>query len=57
MCAERFLHANLTGALRDRNQHDIHQPDAADAEGKRANETHQDLQPERNDFELMELGH
>src|ERR1035437_7924269 len=55
--AQGFLHANLTRALRDRNQHDIHQADAADAECKRADETHQDLQPERNDFELMDLSH
>src|ERR1700674_2824475 len=55
--AQRLLHANLTRPLRDRNQHDIHQADAADAERKRADETHQHLQPESDDFELMELRH
>ena len=55
--AQRLLHADLAGSLSDRNQHDIHQPDAADSQRKRANESHQDLQSHGDDFELVHLRH
>ena len=42
--SQRFLHADLAGALRHRNQHDVHQPDAADAQRDRPDECQQDLQ-------------
>src|SRR5579863_100258 len=55
--AQRLLHPNLARALCNGNQHDIHQADAADSKRKRSNKTHQHLQPESNNLELMDLGH
>ena len=40
---ESFLHADLAGTLRHRNQHDVHQSDAADAERQQADEAQQNF--------------
>src|ERR1700687_1128611 len=40
--AERLLDANLAGALGDRNQHDVHQADAANSQSKSADEAEKD---------------
>ena len=43
--------------MRDRYQLDVHQSDSANAERECADEAHENLEPERNDFELVHLGH
>src|SRR4029077_5081008 len=54
---ECFLHPDLASALGHRDQHDVHQTDAADAEGKGADEAKQNLQADGDDFELVNLFH
>src|SRR6202049_4090847 len=59
--AQRLFYADFAGALLDRDQHDVHKADAADAEGERADESEQDLK--RGDYDgelvevLLEIGH
>ena len=50
---KRFQHTDLARALLHRDQHDVHQAHAADAQRKRPDERHQDLQPERDDVEHL----
>src|SRR6266478_7611834 len=52
---ERFFHADLACPLGDRHQHDVHQPDAADPESDRSDESQEDLQSHGDDIELGEL--
>ena len=54
-CAQRLLHADLASALRHRDQHDVHQADAADAERDGSDECQQNLQSQRDDAELRQL--
>src|SRR5664279_4643241 len=54
---EGLFHADLSGALGDRYQHDIHQSDAADAQRQRADESQQYLQARGDDLELLQLPH
>ena len=56
-CAKRLLDADFASALRDRNKHDVHQPDAANAQGEGADEGEQDLESESDDLELVNLLH
>ncbi len=55
--AERFLDSNLARALRHRDQHDVHEADAADSKSQSADEAQQNLQADRDDFELVDLLH
>src|SRR5205807_2869228 len=55
--AERLFHSNFTSALGDGDQHDVHQTDAADAQGQRADKAKKNLQADGDDFELMNLLH
>src|ERR1700690_4399543 len=56
-CAERFLYADFARALGDRDEHDVHQADAADAESQGADEAEQDLEANGDDLELVDLHH
>ena len=53
--AQRLFHADLARTLLHRNQHDVHQPDAADAERQRANESQQDFERRSHDRELVKV--
>ena len=61
MRAQRLFYADFAGALLHRDQHDVHEADAADAEGERADESEQNLK--RGDYDgelvevLLEIGH
>src|SRR5271166_6184289 len=55
--AQRLFHADLARTLGDRDQHDVHQADPADAQRKRADEGQQNLQPCDDDIELFQLLH
>src|ERR1017187_3709497 len=55
--SERFLDADLTGALGHGNKHDVHQADAADAQRERADEAEQNLQADGDELELVNLHH
>src|ERR1039458_1475651 len=55
--AEGLFHADLAGALGHRYQHDVHQADAANAQGQRPDEGQQDLQARGDDLELLQLLH
>jgi hypothetical protein len=52
--AEGFLDADFAGALGDRDEHDVHQADSADAQRESADEAEQDLEAECDDLELVE---
>src|SRR5258706_9789041 len=56
MCAQRLFHANLAGALGYRNQHDVHQADAADAEGQQSDEAKQDFDSSADDLKIEQVG-
>ena len=51
--AQRFFHADLPRALLHRNQHDVHQPDAADSQGQRADKRQQHFERGGHDGELV----
>src|SRR5579864_7872155 len=53
--AQSLFHTNLARTLRHRDQHDVHQPDAADTQGHCADHPKQALQHGRHDAELREL--
>jgi len=55
--AQCFFNADFAGALGDRDQHDVHQADAPDAKGKRADEGEQNLKAEGNHLEMMQPIH
>src|ERR1700691_1816880 len=55
--AERLLHADFASALRDRDEHDVHQADAADAKSKGADEGQQNLEADGDDLKLVDLHH
>ena len=55
--AQGFLYANLAGALRHRHQHDVHQPNAADAERQQADEAEQNLDSDCDDLQFAQLVH
>ena len=55
MRAQRFLHADLPGALLHRDQHDVHQPDAADSQSQRADKGQQHLERGGHDRELVKI--
>ena len=55
--AQRLLDADFAGALRDGDEHDVHQADAADAQRQGADETEQNLEADGDDFELVNLLH
>src|ERR1035437_1272213 len=54
--AERLFDADFAGALLHGHQHDVHQPDAGDAQGERADQGEQHLQGDGQHLELLELG-
>jgi len=49
--AQGFLHADLAGALLHGDQHDVHEADAGDAQGERADQREQHLQGERENID------
>src|SRR6266404_5755434 len=51
--AQRLLHADFPRSLLHRNQHDVHQADAADTQGQRADKGEQYLQSSAHDCELV----
>jgi len=55
--AQRFFDANFTRALGDGDQHDIHQADPADSQCKRADEAQQNLKPDGDRLEVLNLLH
>src|ERR1700733_1603001 len=55
--AERLFHSDFAGALGNGDEHDVHQADAADTQRQGADEGEQDLKPDGDDFELMDLDH
>ena len=54
---QRLLDADLARTLLHRDQHDVHQADAGNAQRQRSNKRHQHLQTGRDDAELGELLH
>src|SRR3984893_18709460 len=55
MRAQSLLHADLARALRYRDQHDVHQSHAADAEREQADKSQQDLDPRANDLQIHQI--
>ena len=55
--AQRLFHSDLSRPLRHRDQHDVHQADAANAQRQRADEAQQNFQADGDDFELVNLFH
>src|SRR6202051_3584147 len=51
--AQRLLHADLPRSLLHRNQHDVHQANAADSQGQRADEGEQHFESSGHDCELV----
>src|SRR4029077_15592146 len=51
--AQRLLHADFPRSLLHRNQHDVHQPDAANSEGQRTDESQQHLESSAHNRELV----
>src|ERR1700674_4675092 len=51
--AQRLLHADFPRSLLHGNQHDIHQPDAADSQGQRADKSEQHFESSAHDRELV----
>src|SRR5258706_8778704 len=56
MRSQGLLNANLAGALGHRNQHDVHQADAADAEGQKSDEAKQDFDSSADDLKIEQVG-
>jgi len=53
--AESLFDADFAGTLLNGDEHDVHESDAGDAKGERADEGEQDLEGDGDDGELMEL--
>src|SRR6266852_9395818 len=53
--AQRLLHADFPRSLLHRNQHDVHQPDAADAQGQRTDKGEQHFESSAHDGELVKV--
>src|SRR5467141_984587 len=51
--AQRLLHADFPRSLLHRNQHDVHQPDAANSQGQRTYESQQHPESSAHDRELV----
>src|SRR5260370_15516775 len=55
--SQRFFYADLTGALRHRDQHDVHQLYATDAQGERGHEGQQHLEGHGDDLPVVHRLH
>src|SRR5664279_2841151 len=55
--AEGFLNTDFASALRNGDEHDVHEPDAAYAQGEGTDEGEKDLQAQSDDLELVNLLH
>src|SRR5208283_2406144 len=54
--AKSFLYADLARALRNRDQHDVHQANAADAQREQSDETEKNFDTGGDDAKIEEIG-
>ena len=55
--AKRLFDADLARALLHSHQHDVHQPNACNAQCERAHQREQNLEGDGKNVELVQLGH